>query len=743
MTTNGSESSLPSPKHPFAADRPIDGRTGDLLARTPFADAIADAIGAWRHKDSLVVALYGLWGSGKSSLKNIVIERLQSKAESCPVVIEFNPWHWSGEDQLLEVFFQEIGNGIGQIDKSAQAKDLADKWRRYGSYLKPPLRIAEALAASVPVLGVALKSVSDTVEAAAGMFDARAETLQKRLEEQKAELKRLFDNLEQPLVIVLDDVDRIAPEEIRLLFRLVKANADFPNVVYLMLFQRGVVEKALSCGDASSGHEYLEKIVQVGFDVPQIQRARLEKVLFEGLDRILAEVVDSQRFDQKRWGNIYVPGLSVFFQTLRDVRRFLSVLSFHAGLFRGEHAFEVNPIDLIALEALRVFEPDVHERLIQAKHSLTARRPGAMFDSEKAKEQASAEVKSVVETASEENREAVGAVIRQLFPSCEWVFGGPLYGEDFDEEWYRALCVCHPQVFDRYFHLAIPDGDVSQSDIQRIIDLARDREGLVSQFRLLEKRRLLPAMLNRLEAYKQKIDISNAVPFVTALMDIGDDLPDDRSIFTLMGSDLHATRIVLWYLRQEPEKTKRGAILRESIKMTKGLYIAADRVACESQEDKGDKGPDLWLVEREEVKGFQELVAGKIEDAARDGRLILNRHLPFLLWRWIEWVGEEPPKVWVWEAVKSDAGFLAILVAFTGRTLSHGMGDYVPKQRWQASLPGIEHFVPLETVEKRLGELNRSGLSPEQERAVLAFQRAFRRRKEGKLDDGWSSDDDE
>jgi predicted KAP-like P-loop ATPase len=734
----------PDQVHPFGADRPIRGRSEDQLGRASFANALADAMGTWRHKDSLIVALYGSWGSGKSSIKNMAIERLQSNAESSPVVIEFNPWYWSGEDHILDAFFQEIAKGIDRIDKSQQAKELAAKWRLYGAYLKPPLKVAEALAAFVPILGQMLKSASQTVDAATEMFEARSLALQQSLEEQKTELKKLFSGLACPLVVVLDDVDRISPEEIRLLFRLVKANADFPNVVYLMLFQRPIVEKALSSsGDSVEGHEYLEKIVQVGFDVPSIERARLERILFEGIDKILAEVIGSQAFDQTRWSNIYVPGLSVLFQTIRDVRRFLSVFAFSANLFRGEIAFEVNAIDLIALETLRLFEPGVHLRLIEAKHALTTRRPDSMYESNKTKERVSAEINTVVEASSERHRESVQVIIGELFPLSTWVFGGPMYNCDFDEVWYRALRVCHPQVFYRYFHLAIPEGDVSQSDIQRVIDLAGDREALVAHFRDLEKRGLLPALLNRLEAYKQRIDIAHAVPFITALMDIGDDLPDDRSLYTSMGSDLHATRILLWYLRQEKDKAKCTAILREAIVATDGLYIATDRIAYESQEDTSDKEPKLWLVERDDLKGFQELIVEKIESAGKDGSLIQNRHLQSLLWRWREWAGEEPPKKWVQEQVTSDPGLLGILVAFTGKISSHGMRDYATKQRWEASLRSVEHFVPVEIIEKRLEEVSMMKFSPEQERAVRAFQRAFRRRKAGKPENGWPYDDDD
>lgn len=62
----------------LSTDRPIPGRLEDKLSRAGFADAIATAIRSWRGKDSLVLALYGEWGSGKSSIKNMILEACAS-----------------------------------------------------------------------------------------------------------------------------------------------------------------------------------------------------------------------------------------------------------------------------------------------------------------------------------------------------------------------------------------------------------------------------------------------------------------------------------------------------------------------------------------------------------------------------------------------------------------------------------------------------------------------------------------
>jgi predicted KAP-like P-loop ATPase len=87
-------------KHQFSADRPIISHKEDLLGRAGFAESLASAIKSWTGHDSLVIALYGPWGSGKSSIKNIIIESLRISKEDCPYIVEFNPWQWAGQEFL-------------------------------------------------------------------------------------------------------------------------------------------------------------------------------------------------------------------------------------------------------------------------------------------------------------------------------------------------------------------------------------------------------------------------------------------------------------------------------------------------------------------------------------------------------------------------------------------------------------------------------------------------------------------
>ncbi len=84
-------------------------------------------------------------------------------------------------------------------------------------------------------------------------------------------------------MVIIDDIDRLTAAEIRQIFQLVKLSARFPYVVYVLAFDRDAVAEALSELGVTSGEEYLEKIVQVSFDLPPISEQTMTLMISETL----------------------------------------------------------------------------------------------------------------------------------------------------------------------------------------------------------------------------------------------------------------------------------------------------------------------------------------------------------------------------------------------------------------------------------------------------------------------------
>jgi predicted KAP-like P-loop ATPase len=152
------------------------------------------------------------------------------------------------------------------------------------------------------VFAALTKWSTEFAEKAAAAFSSQQKLREKNLQETKTELAGILKELKKPILVVIDDLDRLTADEVRLIFQLIKANADFPNLVYLTLFQRDIVEENLEKATSGTGKDFLEKIVQVGFDVPQVEKGKLQRVLFAKLDKALADPKFGKNFSQRRWG---------------------------------------------------------------------------------------------------------------------------------------------------------------------------------------------------------------------------------------------------------------------------------------------------------------------------------------------------------------------------------------------------------------------------------------------------------
>ncbi len=119
----------------ITVDRPITCKAEDRLGRVPFAARLAAAIAKWMDDDGLVIGLYGSWGSGKTSVKNLIVKELASYGTDTPEILEFNPWQWSGHNDVSAAFFREVLIKLGQRHASNDKGKIAKKFRRYARFI--------------------------------------------------------------------------------------------------------------------------------------------------------------------------------------------------------------------------------------------------------------------------------------------------------------------------------------------------------------------------------------------------------------------------------------------------------------------------------------------------------------------------------------------------------------------------------------------------------------------------------
>ena len=751
----------PKDLHGFASDRPITTMEEDLLGRSGFSTDLANAMASWQGKDSLVVALHGDWGSGKSSIKNMALIRLDEISEEKPDVIEFSPWEWAAQDKITASFFQEISKSVGRTDKSESGKKLAATLKKYGRYLNTGETVVSGFSTALPTLfilatliGVGgnfsnetwvnnvstlillilggwaafLKWGKGLLDKLSGDFESTAKEKEQSLSDIRQELSALLLKREAPLIVVMDDLDRLTSSQLRMVFQLIKANLEFPNVVFLLLFQRDIVEDKMNDG-RQLGRDYLEKIIQVPFDIPRIETTRIHSLLFNKIDALLEQDrLAAKMFDSSRWGNIFHDSMNKYFDDLRSVYRYTSTLSFHFTLLKGKSAFEVNPVDLMAIECLRVFEPDLYNEISRAKEIFTRNGSDRYRGS---KDSTVASINVILDKVSSDKRESVKKMIKQLFPTVDWALGGMQYDESFANTWLREMRICHPSNFDKYFQFSIPRGELSNSDLQEMLSLTADSNRLSSFILSLKERDILKNALSQFEAFTDEVPLENGYAYIKGILDISDHIDNESIGFTMFSSNTHAIRLVVQFLRRIDDLEERGKLLLECFKASDGLsvieYILQHEENCRknSENDYILRDDDFEELKVEFVKKLDEMSINFPND------LLSNEHLFSFLYRWKRWGDENIVVDWLKLQTQTTAGCTNLLKRFIGKSSSYSSGSHIVETTTYIRLEDIEDFLEISPIQEKLKSLNADNLDIEAQEALRAFQNALEKREQG------------
>ena len=318
----------------------------DKLGRAPFAKSLAISIMAMDASETFVIGLQGPWGSGKSSVLNFVREYVKNAPEEKPVlVVNFNPWWFSGSDHLLTEFFRQFRAQINKPDN--KSKNLEKLSKALDVFSK-----ALGAAAYIPGVAAWLKLGIDATAEASKMLDTAAKAPRKDINQAKEAISEILQDQSARILVILDDLDRLQPDELLQIFQVVKAVADFPKTIYILSYEREAVLGALKTAGVHAPNEYLEKIVQAPFDLPLPDRFDLRKLTGEHLSRIFAEGPQAS-WNDDRWQEVYPGGIEDLIRTPRNLKQLINALRFAYPPVRGH----VDPVDFVAIHAIRLFAP--------------------------------------------------------------------------------------------------------------------------------------------------------------------------------------------------------------------------------------------------------------------------------------------------------------------------------------------------------------------------------------------------
>ena len=490
-----------------AADNPITRPEEDALGRAKPARSFAEQVLSLDSSEGVVVGVLGPWGSGKTSFVNLARGHLK---DSGVTVLEFNPWMFSGADQLVQAFFVELS---AQLKIRAGLAEIGKLLEDYGETFSG--------LGWLPLVGPWIERGRAATKVVSKILQRRKEGVGGR----RSKVQEALALLEKPIVVVLDDIDRLTTSEIRDVFKLVRLTANFPNVIYLLAFDRLRVEEALG-EQGIPGRDYLEKILQIGIDLPAVPADVLNSQIFKSIDATLAKIEDPGRFDQNAWPDVFMEIIRPLIRNMRDVRRYAAAIHGTVRDLGGQVALG----DVLALEAIRIFLPDVFRSMHGAVDGLTSTSDGygGHGDPPHLKQQIDGLIK-----AAGERGEVVRHLIRRLFPGGQRHVGGSHYGGDWKNRWLRERRVAHEEVLRLYLERVMGERLQAFADAEKAWARMTDRDALESYLRSLEIERLQD-VISSLEAYEDQFGHEHVVPATVVLLNLLPALPErQRGMFDL------------------------------------------------------------------------------------------------------------------------------------------------------------------------------------------------------------------
>ena len=522
----------------MSGDNPIKSGAEDRLGRSGFADQLAAGLLSEAADEGLVAALVGPWGQGKSSVLNMVKEQLER--DHGRTVLMFNPWMFAGQSQLISAFFEQVAGQLRLKGKAEQA--LADRLIGYGQALSPLV--------FVPVAGAWLGRAGAVANA---IGKARSAGKQPDpVEQQRQAIEAALSKLTDPIVVVIDDIDRLTAREIRDMLGLVRLTAHFPKIIYLLAFDRAKVERALDQDGLEGGRNYLDKIVELSFDLPATSPHALGNLLIEGLDQAISGI-QTGPFDPGRGQDVAARVLGPLLSTPRDINRYLAALPASLRMI-GE---EVALVDVLALEAIRLRLPDVFAQLGPMSRALT---DVGMITSQTPGWQA--EVGAFIQSAGE-NATVVSELCRLLFPATERYLGSnTTWPSSWLLIWRKHRRVANPDVLAIYLSKQLAPGTVPAATVEMaVLTMTRKEvfQALVDNLFPDD----LDDFLARLAGYANDVAPDAVLPGCTVLLGLYPRLRAQSKGFLDFGPEIAVDRVVLQLLRQVDDEAERTNIVEE------------------------------------------------------------------------------------------------------------------------------------------------------------------------------------
>lgn len=284
------------------------------------------------REQSYALGVTGEWGVGKTTFLGELKKKIGDRAD----IVEFNPWMCGSPEQVTSDFFASLRHQL-----SGKYSTLSESIKKYAKYVN-----------NVTVVPHPLFSVET-------MLPVKQESLFER----KKALSEKFAKLPKPVVVVIDDVDRLERDEVFEVLRLIRNTADLSNVIYMVAYDKEYVTSVLKEKEIKDATAYLEKIFPVEVHLPKVE----EHLVWETLYReIKAQSSVGDGFADLLFKHLTPDDKEIVLNVLdnyRRAKRFARLYMLNMAYLNQQTKNELKLMDVFWLELLQIYDKKAYDVL--------------------------------------------------------------------------------------------------------------------------------------------------------------------------------------------------------------------------------------------------------------------------------------------------------------------------------------------------------------------------------------------
>lgn len=215
--------------------------------------------------------------------------------------------------------------------------------------------------------------------------------------------------------------------------------------------------------NGESGKLFLDKIIQVPLQLPAIEGVDIRDFLYKAIDDALnsSELYLTEK--EAQLFTLYFQGLEPLLKTPRQAMLYSNIIMFSLPILKGE----ANVVDLMLVEAIRVFIPELYELIRNTKIFLS---PLSNHSEMQEKESRRNFIEATLKRYDDASVKDVKRTLLYLFPRLNGVFSNSHYGSSGKSSGEENQRVCADKYFQRYFSYLSSKRDFSDIKLNNILE---------------------------------------------------------------------------------------------------------------------------------------------------------------------------------------------------------------------------------------------------------------------------------